>query len=577
MSDPKEKPLVHIRNDSGISVSRPSTAPGPFNSFTAKDFADYEKRLSQDSIVKPLGAYMPHRSQEDDPPRPVTMPGYVHDGFASKDFADYEKRLSASSNHQAFEDAAVMKAAALLESGMLKESGITVELNNAVTVPDKRYPRAFRNIRHKILSVYRRISTLIIIGNLIALVHLVATAESPLDINPGTLATATAVNIFGTIAVRQEWIVNALYSTCLSTPLSAPLRVRRLLAKVYENGGFHSGTAYAGTAWFTLLCATVSRLYIHGDLSANPIALVSVAYITLAVLVVILIFCFPYMRMHWHNHFEFSHRFLGWLAIGCLWALIMLVIENKRVATNVAFGSALISEPSFWFLIAITLMIIMPWLLLRKVRFTVENLSDHALRLNYNEKLAPFRGVAIAESPLGQYHSFATFPNPESDLPNGQSIIVSKAGDWTASQVLDKSGERHYWLRGVPKTGVLGMCLIFRKIVIVTTGSGIGPCLAFLNLPEQLRRPCRVIWSSPRPAAIYGQGICDSVKRCDPDALIWDTRAQGRPNMVQLTYNMYRESGAEAVFVISNPKLTKMLVYAMESRGVPAFGPIWDS
>ncbi|KAH7053305.1 hypothetical protein B0J12DRAFT_659440 [Macrophomina phaseolina] len=317
-------------------------------------------------------------------------------------------------------------------------------------------------------------------------------------------------------------------------------------------------------------------MFLQGKL-VNTAATLAVSYCTLAVLLMILFFSLPYMRMRWHNAFEFSHRFLGWLAVAFLWALITLVVENKRIALGAAFGTTLAHEASFWFLIAITLMIASPWLRLRKVNFTAENLSDHAVRLNYNEKLAPFRGVALAESPLGQYHSFATFPNPNSSKPNGQSIIVSKAGDWTAEQVKNKATERQYWLRGVPKTGVLGMSVIFRRVVIVTTGSGIGPCLAFLNLPENLRRPCRVIWSSPRPAAIYGQEICDSVKTCDPDAIIWDTRAMGRPDMVQLTYNMYRESGAEAVFVISNPKLTRMLVYAMESRGVPAFGPIWDS
>ena len=67
------------------------------------------------------------------------------------------------------------------------------------------------------------------------------------------------------------------------------------------------------------------------------------------------------------------------------------------------------------------------------------------------------------------------------------------------------------------------------------------------------------------------------VLKADPNAVIIDTRTSGRPNMVQITYQLYIESGAEAVFVISNPKLTKKLVYAMESRGVPAFGPIWDS
>ncbi|EOD46677.1 hypothetical protein UCRNP2_6588 [Neofusicoccum parvum UCRNP2] len=42
----------------------------------------------------------------------------------------------------------------------------------------------------------------------------------------------------------------------------------------------------------------------------------------------------------------------------------------------------------------------------------------------------------------------------------------------------------------------------------------------------------------------------------------------GRLDFVQLT---------SGIFAISNPKLTRMLVYAMEIRGISGFGPVWDS
>jgi hypothetical protein len=47
--------------------------------------------------------------------------------------------------------------------------------------------------------------------------------------------------------------------------------------------------------------------------------------------------------------------------------------------------------------------------------------------------------------------------------------------------------------------------------------------------------------------------------------------------MVAITYQLLKESGAEAVAIISNKKLTQMVVYAMEARGIPAFGAIFDS
>ena len=50
-----------------------------------------------------------------------------------------------------------------------------------------------------------------------------------------------------------------------------------------------------------------------------------------------------------------------------------------------------------------------------------------------------------------------------------------------------------------------------------------------------------------------------------------------RPDMVSLTYQLVLESNAEAVFIISNPKVTQKVVYGMETRGIPAYGAIFDS
>lgn len=59
--------------------------------------------------------------------------------------------------------------------------------------------------------------------------------------------------------------------------------------------------------------------------------------------------------------------------------------------------------------------------------------------------------------------------------------------------------------------------------------------------------------------------------------VILDTRKYGKPDMVKLTYRLVREFNAEAVCIISNQKLTRKVVYGMVSRGIPAFGAIWDS
>lgn len=47
--------------------------------------------------------------------------------------------------------------------------------------------------------------------------------------------------------------------------------------------------------------------------------------------------------------------------------------------------------------------------------------------------------------------------------------------------------------------------------------------------------------------------------------------------MLKLSYELYLESRAEGAVIISNRDLTKIVAFGLEAKGVPAFGPIWDS
>jgi ferredoxin-NADP reductase len=121
---------------------------------------------------------------------------------------------------------------------------------------------------------------------------------------------------------------------------------------------------------------------------------------------------------------------------------------------------------------------------------------------------------------------------------------------------------------------VLRIATLFKSVVLVATGSGIGPCLAVI-LARKV--PCRILWTAPNPEKTFGQEIVDSVKTTDPHAVIWNTRTQGKPDTSLLAYKLWKESGAEAVCVISNKKFTTKIVYDMEARGIPAYGAIFDS
>ena len=263
------------------------------------------------------------------------------------------------------------------------------------------------------------------------------------------------------------------------------------------------------------------------------------------------------------------HRFGGWASLLLFWALtVSMVVEQAGDVTPI---QALISSPNIWVLAAITVSIALPWLRLRKVRVDVTTPSSHVALARFDYGVKPFAGssTAISRSPLREWHAFANVPAPDED---GFRLTISRAGDWTGAFIDDRPS--HVWVKGIPTAGVANIETLFKKVVYVATGSGIGPCLPHLLAQEV---PARLVWSTRSPRGTYGDDLVDEILAVQPDALIWDTGERGRPDLVKLAYEACRDFDAEAVICISNKKLTWQVVYGMESRGIPAYGAIWDS
>ena len=439
-------------------------------------------------------------------------------------------------------------------------------------LPSKHERPVWRRIRYKLYPVYQRLFSIVFIANMIAMTILLVKDRhrQPPGPSPSAAATAAASNILGAFLIRQENVINILYAICCSTPHWVPLRVRRTIAKLYHFGGVHSGCAISAVCWFIVFTALVTRDFANGNF--NEPAIIAITYTLLFLFISICVFAIPGLRVFSHNTFEAVHRFAGWTSVGLFWALILLFARAESKTPNGdSLGLSLVKLPAFWILVVITFFTILPWLRLRKVEAFPEVLSNHAVRIHFNYmKLGPMLGLRIAHNPLKEWHAFAGLPEADG---SSFSLIVSDAGDWTKKQIMEP--RKHYWVRGIPITGVLRMSTLFKRVVIVTTGSGIGPVLSILISNPNF--PCRLLWSTPNPIQTYGEGLVELVGKADPDAMIINTRASGRPDMVALTYHLFLEFDAEAVFVISNPHLTRKVVYGMESRGIPAYGPIWDS
>jgi len=124
----------------------------------------------------------------------------------------------------------------------------------------------------------------------------------------------------------------------------------------------------------------------------------------------------------------------------------------------------------------LTLSIALPWLRLRRVPVTLVKPSSHAVIARFDHH-TPFAGssTAISRNPLWEWHSFANIPAPDE---RGFRLIISRAGDWTGELI--EQPPTHVWVKGITTAGVARIETLFKSVVYVATGSGIGPVRAAL-------------------------------------------------------------------------------------------------
>ena len=399
-------------------------------------------------------------------------------------------------------------------------------------------------LRHPLLMPYNRLAVFMVVVNV--LIYAVAEPSSV-----QALSNLVLANFAIAILIRQQYVINWLFAAATSVPKHWSLRVRWAAGKVYHFGGIHVGCFFSGTLWLALLASEFAR-------QRSPLFPLTCAH--LALLTLMIIVALPKIRAKHHNIFEVVGRFGTWSSLILFWT-----------QTSALTQTPLLSTPQFWLLALITFSVTLPWLRLKKVPVAITKPSSHAALAKFDYGVTPFAGSStdLSRNPLLEWHSFANVPSPGKP---GFRLTISRAGDWTGSFIDDKPS--HLWVKGIPTAGAGNVETIFKRVVWVATGSGIGPCLPHLfanNVPSLL------VWATRNPVKTYGEALVQEILEAQPDAIIWDTDKHGKPDLAKLAYQAWQDSDAEAVICISNKKTTWYVVYEMESRGIPAFGAIWDS
>lgn len=383
------------------------------------------------------------------------------------------------------------------------------------------------------------------------------------------IGAVAQANLVLAVLPRQQYVVNLVGWAATRPSVARPLRVRWALGKYYHLGGLHVGAALAGTLWYVVFVVSmlVDRIR-QAPAVSTPNVVIAAAVVALFSGMVVM--ALPPLRRRLHDQFELTHRFGAWAALALVWVNTVLLAHARNPGEPTSL--ALLQTPTAWLLAVTTALATWPWLLLRKVPVTVEKPSNHAAIVHLDHQIAVSVGTtrAISRHPLVGWHHFAIVPPAPGST--GYRMVVSRAGDWTGAFVDDPPS--HVWVRAVPAAGVANVRRLFSKVVFVVTGSGIGPGLAHLLANE---RPTKLVWVTREPRRTYGDAFVDEVLAAQPDALIWNTDERGKPDVLALAYAAYLDTGAEAVVCISNRSVTWQVVHGLEQRGIPAFGPIWDS
>lgn len=418
--------------------------------------------------------------------------------------------------------------------------------------------------RHPALIEYRRLAAVVAAVNVWVFFSGIADGRWVVAgaWNTGALAQLALLNFTLAILIRQQRVVNLLFWAATRIPTSWPLWMRWGAGKVFHFGGLHSGGAVAGSIWFAFLLFALAANAWNGSGTTSTLTLgLSAAMVVLMALMIVT--AIGPIRQKFHNRFELVHRFAGWTLLALFWAHSVAMVRDA--------GLPLTESLSFWLLCIITLSIASPWMTLKKVPIEVEKPSNHAVVVRFDYGDTPFPGSsnALSLNPLREWHSFANIPTPGED---GYRLVISRAGDWTGRFI--DNPPSHVWVKGITTSGVARIEVLFKKVVYVGTGSGIGPILPHLLAHDV---PNKLIWSTRSPRKTYGDSLVDEIEAHTENPLIWDTDARGKPDLSALALKAVNETGAEAVIVISNQKLTQKVIYDMERRGIPAFGAIWDS
>ncbi|KAH0830509.1 hypothetical protein J3R83DRAFT_1960 [Lanmaoa asiatica] len=470
---------------------------------------------------------------------------------------------------------------------------------------------------------YRRFFTIIFTLNFIGL-GFAAAGLWPYALKyPGALVVG---NLNFSVLMRNEIFGRLLYlfvNTLFAkwTPLYFRLGCTSTLQHL---GGIHSSCAFSGIGWLILMLVNQYKVkYVYND------SLLAFGVITVIVLIITLIAGLPWVRNTHHNVFERNHRFFGWTSLGMTW--IYTILTNSYDVTDGKWdrsGVYVVRQQAFWYIMGMTLFIVLPWICTRKVPVEIELVSETLTSENIprvdclcqpSPKVAVLRFergmqqgllARVSRSMVMEYHAFGIISEGthakyhylicgvQGELADSyescEPPFTAFPGDFTKSLVNDPP--RKIWTRQLKFAGVSNTSTLYKRGIRICTGTGLGAALATcIQSPYWY-----LIWIGSDQEKTFGPTISGLIHRhVGPERLLlWDSKERGgRPDTMKVlkeVYDYWQAEGTHSessqlsseaknslmltpvVFITSNYVGNFEIQHGCKTLGIPAFGTLWD-
>ncbi|KAJ7188638.1 hypothetical protein C8R46DRAFT_1205784 [Mycena filopes] len=415
-------------------------------------------------------------------------------------------------------------------------------------------------------NTYRKFFTLIVTLNLIGLL-LAALGKWQY---PRRYTGAFVLgNLQVAILMRNELVGRFLYLIVNTLFAKWPPLWFRLgcTSTLQHLGGIHSGCAVSGSVWLVFRIVLIISEYKY-----YPASVIAAGVVTSVAVFISIASALPWVRDSHHNVFEGYHRLVGWFGLASTWCFVIL--GDSWDATSRSWdpdGVTMMRQQDFWFVMGMTVFVIIPWVTVRKVPVVVEIPSPKVAVIRFERGMQQGLLARISRGSMLEYHAFGIISKGRQS--DEHYLICGVQGDFTQSLV--DNPPQFLWTRQLKFAGVSNTSTIYRRGIRVCTGTGLGAALSTcLQSPNWY-----LIWMGSDQAKTFGPTISALIHDNLPPTqyTLWDSKERGgRPDVMKLIREIYTSWGAEVVFITSNMGGNREMMEGCKKEGIPAFGTLWD-